>query len=342
MKVVLRIFIPLCIFSFIAFGISVMFLGTQPITADTAISELTISDSGANTYDITDSFTSIRADIGAYKLTIKPWSENKTQVTVSGDESSRIKAGVSGDRLTIESDWSWGENWNWSMFRNLFNGSAFSTEVLLKVPDKTYEQVMMYVGAGSLVSDGIQAKDIYLNVGAGSMTYTQPAGFRADHISADVSAGSLIAKNMEVDVSAGSANIYGLTGSGSADVSAGNARLQFAELNEECNVDVSAGDVTLDIPEDSSAKFICDKSAGDIRIMVGGENRHADDGDIISINGGGTTVNLSVSAGDIKVLNSTSSAVEIGTAVVSAAENSARNITTTFTLEETAIAEENE
>ena len=205
----------------------------------------------------------------------------------------------------------------------------------------------MYVGAGSLVSDGIQAKDIYLNVGAGSMTYTQPAGFRADHISADVSAGSLIAKNMaagnyEVDVSAGSANIYGLTGSGSADVSAGNARLQFAELNEECNVDVSAGDVTLDIPEDSSAKFICDKSAGDIRIMVGGENRHADDGDIISINGGGTTVNLSVSAGDIKVLNSTSSAVEIGTAVVSAAENSARNITTTFTLEETAIAEENE
>lgn len=147
MKVVLRIFIPLCIFSFIAFGISVMFLGTQPITADAAISELTISDSGANTYDITDSFTSIRADIGAYKLTIKPWSENKTQVTVSGDKSSRIKAGVSGDRLTIESDWSWGENWNWSMFRNIFNGSAFSTEVLLKVPDKTYEQVMMYVGS---------------------------------------------------------------------------------------------------------------------------------------------------------------------------------------------------
>ena len=53
-------------------------------------------------------------------------------------------------------------------------------------------------------------------------------------------------------------------------------------------------------------------------------------------------MNLSVSAGDIKVLNSTSSVVEIGTAVVSAAENSARNITTTFTLEETAIAEENE
>lgn len=331
MKVILRIFIPLCVFSFIAFGISVMFLGTQPITADAAISELTISDSGANTYDITDSFTSIRADIGAYKLTIKPWSEDKAQVTVSGDESSRIKAGVSGDRLTIESDWSWGENWNWSMFRNIFNGSAFSTEVLLKVPDKTYEQVMMYVGAGSLVSDGIQAKDVYLDIGAGSLTYTQPSGFRTDHFSADVSAGSLVAKNMaagsyEVDVSAGNANIYGLTGSGSVDVSAGSVRLQYAEFSENCDVDVSAGDVTLDIPEDSSAKFICDKSAGDIRIMVGDENRHADDGDTISINGGKTDVNLSVSAGSIKVINSVSSSTEI----VPAVTISDSNITTTF------------
>ena len=67
MKVVLRIFIPLCIFSFIAFGISVMFLGTQPVSHDTAESEPEISG-GSNTYDITDSFTSIRADIGAYKL----------------------------------------------------------------------------------------------------------------------------------------------------------------------------------------------------------------------------------------------------------------------------------
>ena len=66
MKVVLRIFIPLCIFSFIAFGISVMFLGTQPVSYDTAESEPEIISSGSNTYDITDSFTSIRADIGAH------------------------------------------------------------------------------------------------------------------------------------------------------------------------------------------------------------------------------------------------------------------------------------
>ena len=280
MKVILRIFIPLCVFSFIAFGISVMFLGTQPERTDAAISELVISSDSASTYDITDSFTSIKADIGAYKLTIMPWPEDYAQVTVSGGNSSRIEAGVSGDRLNIQSDWSWGDNWNWNWFRNFVNGSAFSTEVLLKVPDKTYEQVMMYVGAGQLASDGVQAKDVYFDVGAGTLTYTQPSGFRADHISADVSAGSLVVRNAatgsyEFDVSAGNADIYGLTGSGRVDVSAGSAKLQFDELSEDCDVDVSAGDVTLDIPEDSSAKFICDKSAGDIRIMVGQDLRAA-------------------------------------------------------------------
>ena len=324
MKVVLRIFIPLCVFSFIAFGISVMFLGTQPENTDTAISELVISSDSASTYDITDSFTSIKADIGAYKLTIAPWQENYAQVTVSGDNSDRITAEVSGDRLTIRSDWNWDDKWNWSRFGSLFDGSAFSTEVLLKVPDKTYGQVMMYVGAGNLASDGIRAKDIYFNVGAGKLTYTQPAGFCADHISADVSAGNLVVRNAaagsyEFDVSAGNADIYGLTGSGSVDISAGSAKLQFNELSGECSVDVSAGDVTLDIPEDSSARFICDKSAGDIRIMAGDENRHADDGDVISINGGKTDVDLSVSAGSIKVLSSTASAVE---------QNSAAAVTT--------------
>ena len=72
MKVVLRIFIPLCVFSFIAFGISVMFLGTQPENTDTAISELVISSDSASTYDITDSFTSIKADIGAYSSRYRP------------------------------------------------------------------------------------------------------------------------------------------------------------------------------------------------------------------------------------------------------------------------------
>ena len=308
MKIVLKIFIPLCVLSFIAFGISVMFLGTQPKNADAAAEELVVDS--ASTYDITDSFTSIKADIGAYKLTIKPWSKDSTQVMVLGDKADRIKVSVSGDRLNIRSDWNWENNWNWNWdwVKNLFDGSSFSTEVTLKIPDKTYEQVMMYVGAGQLVADGVQAKDISLDVGAGLLTYTQPLEFQADHFSATGS--------YEVDVSAGDANIYGLTGSGSVDISAGSATLQFNELSEDCDVDVSDGEVTLDIPEDTSAKFICDKSAGDIRIMVADENRHADDGETISINGGKNDVKLSVSAGSITVLNSTASVVEQNSSAV--------------------------
>lgn len=342
MKVVLRIFIPLCIFSFIAFGISVMFLGTDHSTDDMVTSELVISDSGANSYDITDSFTIIKADAGACKLNIKPWSEQKTQVTVSGGAENRVRAGVSGDTLNICSEWSWSSSW----FTNLLNGSAFKTEITVRVPDKTYEQLRLTVGAGTLSCDDIKAKEVFLNVSAGTLTYTQPENFRAEDIVSDVSAGNLIARNAdtaryEVDVSAGSASIYGLTGNGRIDVSAGTAKLQYADFSEGCDVDVSAGDVYLDIPEDSSVRFNCDKSAGDIRIMVGDENRHAADGDVISINGGKTNVNLSVSAGDIKVVNSTASAVEADN-IVAATEltsgTAAESVTTMFT--ETTATEE--
>ena len=310
MKVLLRIFIPLCIFSFIAFGISVAVLGTNPASGETAVMELVKSDT-ASTYEITDSFSRIKADTGASKLTIQPWSEPATQVTVAGADTNGVKVSVSGDTLVLRTEWSWSGDW----FSRLLSGNAFETEVLVKVPDNTYKKLELHTGAGSLVSDGVKAETVSLDVGAGTLVYDQPDGFRTEYISADISAGSLTAKNAataeyRIDVSAGSAYLDGLTGSGVMTVSAGSARAEFSELTSNCTVNVSAGTAILDIPENSSAKFICNKSAGDIRILAGGENRSAEDGDVISINGGGTEVDLSISAGSIRVVSSTASAVE--------------------------------
>ena len=318
MKVLLRIFIPLCVFSFIAFGISVAIFGTNHAADSDETTDLVMCENGSEkTIDRTDSFSSIKADTGAFKISIKPWSEPTAQITVTGGNDNRIKAGVSGDTLNIRSEWNWNGDW----FKNIFNGSAFCTEVTVKVPDKTYEELNLYVGAGSLISDGVKAKEVSLDVDAGSLTYTQPADFHADEIKFDVSAGSLIAKNADtseyrVEVSAGSAQVYGLTGKGKVDVSAGSAKLEYARFDEECDVDVSAGEAYLDIPEDSSARFICDKSAGDIRIMVGNENKRAEDGDVITTNGGSTDVKLSVSAGDIKVVSSSAPATTIVTTAI--------------------------
>ncbi len=312
MKVILRIFIPLCIFSFIAFGISVAVLGRDYSSSSEEVIEDVVISGDQRTYEVTESFTEIRANIGAYKMSIKPWSEDTAKIIVSGSDSSNLKASVSGGALKITTEWKWNGDW----FRNLFSGNAFDTQVQVFVPDKTYDNLDLHVGAGALTSDGVRSDHVTLDVSAGKLNYIQPEGHRAEFMYFYVSAGDLIAKNAAtssytVDVSAGSAEIYGLTGPGEVDVSAGSARLQFSEVDGGSDVSVSAGDVVLDIPEDASVKFNCDKSAGDIKIMAGGVNTSAKDGDKYSINGGTYTFGLDVSAGDIRVVNSTASAVEV-------------------------------
>lgn len=312
MKVILRIFIPLCIFSFIAFGISVAVLGMDhSSTSEYVIDEIVISGE-QRTFEVTESFNDIKIDIGAYKLSVKPWSEDTTKIIISGSDGGNIKTSVFGDTLSITTEWKWNGEW----FKNLLSGNVFDTQVQVFVPDKTYDNLDLHVGAGAITSDGVSADHVTLDVSAGKLNYIQPEGHRAEFIMFDVSAGDLVAKNAaasaySVEVSAGDAEIYGLTGSGGVDVSAGSARLQFAEVDGGCDVSVSAGDVVLDIPEDASVKFNCDKSAGDIKIMAGGVNTSAKDGDNYSINGGTYTFDLDVSAGNIKVVNSTASAVEV-------------------------------
>ena len=312
MKVILRLFIPLCIFSFIAFGISVAVLGRDYSSSSEEVIEEVVISGDQRTYEVTESFTEIRANIGAYKMSIKPWSEDTAKIVISGSDVGNIKASVSGNALSITTEWKWNGEW----FRNLLSGNAFDAQVQVFVPDKTYDDLDLHVGAGAITSDGVSADHVTLDVSAGKLNYIQPEGHRAEFIMFDVSAGDLVAKNAaasaySVEVSAGNAEIYGLTGSGGVDVSAGSARLQFAEVDGGCDVSVSAGDVVLDIPEDASVKFSCGKSAGDIKIMAGGVNTSAKDGDNYSINGGTYTFDLDVSAGDIRVVNSTVSAVEV-------------------------------
>lgn len=328
MKVILRLFIPLCIFSFIAFGISVAVLGMDhSSTSEYVIDEIVISGE-QRTFEVTESFNDIKIDIGAYKLSVKPWSEDTTKIIISGSDGGNIKTSVFGDTLSITTEWKWNGEW----FKNLLSGNVFDTQVQVFVPDKTYDNLDLHVGAGAITSDGVSADHVTLDVSAGKLNYIQPEGHRAEFIMFDVSAGDLVAKNAaasaySVEVSAGDAEIYGLTGSGGVDVSAGSARLQFAEVDGGCDVSVSAGDVVLDIPEDASVTFNCGKSAGEIKITACGVNTTASDGDQVSLNDGEYSFDLDVSAGDIRVVNSTASAVEVTTsdhaAVVSSVYESA-------------------
>lgn len=294
MKVLLKIFIPLCILSFIAFGISIPILGTNEAWNGAAGQERTI--------EFTEEITGIKVDIGAYDCTVKPCSGDTAKISISGDNSGRIKAQMSGGELEVYSE---GFGFGWLRF-NLFSWFG-STKVTVEVPEKEYETLKVYTGAGTTEIKNIRAADVDLSVGAGTLKYTQP-DYTVSDLEIDVSAGKLIAKNAKakeysIDVSAGAAEVYGLTGSGSIDVSAGTAKAYLAELNGSCDIDVSAGSASLMLPDNASAKIYCDKSAGSVNVNACGVNRDANDDEIITLNGGEYSINADVSAGSIKIGN---------------------------------------
>ena len=302
MKALIRIFLPLCIFSFIAFGISTAVLGVNP---DVSYSELSATSGETSTTTLEGEFDSIDIDGGASRVTIKPHSESYTRVTVDGQNYIRVNAKISDGTLKVYNEW----NGTWGWLQNLFNGSIFhsaAAKITVLVPENVYEELDISCGAGVVVCDGIRARDVNLDVSAGEVRYTQPEDFIAESVDMDVSAGSLRAYNVQteqydIDVSAGGADVFGLTGGGDITVSAGSAKVRLAELNGYCDIDVSAGEAVLDIPEDASARINCYRSAGEIRITAGGVNKTASDCETVTINGGKYQIDANVSAGNIRI-----------------------------------------
>lgn len=330
MKGLIRLFLPLCIFSFIAFGISTAVLGVNPGSTHGEMTELVGDALSSEAYaTIREEFDSINVTANACKIMLLPTDEKNATVYVSESEDSsdsadngvKINAKVRGGTLEVYDEWD--RDWlGW--LKRLFKGDLVQTglaEVTVFVPDKVYQHLDVTVNAGAVSSYQIGAGVVDLDLSAGSLEYTQPEDMTVSAIYIDVSAGSLQAYNAaaqeyHIDVSAGGAEVYGLTGNGDIAVSAGSARAQFAEWNGNCEVDVSAGEAVLDIPENSSVRITCDKSAGDVVIDAAGISKSVEDGETVTIGGGKYTIDADVSAGDIRIVNSEVSATEVVESVV--------------------------
>ena len=324
MKGLIRLFLPLCIFSFIAFGISTAVLGVNPGSATSEIEAAVEGTLSSEAYaTIREEFDRISVMANACKIMLLPGEGEKADVYVSdsSDSSVKINARVRGGTLEVYDEWD--NDW-FGWLERLFEGDFIQTglaEVTVFVPDKVYEHLDVTVNAGEIYSYGIGAYVADLDLSAGDLEYTQPETMTASGINIDVAAGSLRAYNAaaeeyHIDVSAGSAEVYGLTGNGDIEVSAGSARAQFAELNGNCDVDVSAGEAVLDIPENSSVKINCDKSAGDVVIDACGMSKSVGDGETVTIGGGRYEIDADISAGNIYIVNSEASVTTVVDEVV--------------------------
>ena len=297
MKVIFGIFLPICIFSFIAFGISVAVLGFEEV--DEPISATNITGYMTELYG---DYDNIELTTGSVNVSIYPTDLEKTILCVPSELSGDISALISDGTLVINSIRSIDD---FDDFIGALSGGE-NASIEIYVPDNRYEEVTAYVNAGNAEINGLSAEEVYLELNAGNLTYANSEDSRCSSLSIDINAGNCTVYNADteeyyIEVNAGNLDIYGLSGEGNVDMSAGNATLNYKELDSDLFVDVSLGNLTLNFPEGLSAELEGDLSAGNLEVDYDDIKTKITDSTTLVIGGGENYISAELSAGNVKI-----------------------------------------
>lgn len=178
--------------------------------------------------------------------------------------------------------------------------------VVLDLPQEYSGALEAEVGAGSLFLSGRQNfRTLQLKVDAGQC---QMEAIKAGQAELNVAAGHiqadrLDAEQLELTVGIGAAELGGLTGGASVEVSTGAAELFFDRMGGDIVCDVALGNAVLRLPADTGADVELSASLGGVEHTFGsrfsGEFR---DGSLKGkLNSGGPRLSGSVSMGNIRL-----------------------------------------
>lgn len=291
MKAIVGTFLPLCIFSFIAFGLSLIFLDHNNSDRTTITSETTI---------ITESYTDIELTSNGINVRLFPSDRSDTVIYTNKDSLNEISVEINDGTLDIYCEKSI------DSFEDLFINIGDTNYVDIAVPANIYNSIDANVNAGTTKILGIGAQHVELQLNAGDLTYSAPEDHVTPSLTAALSAGNCTLYNaqsetFDLQLSAGNMDVYGLSGNGNIEASAGSLTANFAQLDGDLNVEVSAGSIDINLPQDASFDVYCDKSAGDVTIKHGKVKESLSDDENKPINGGEYGITCNVSAGSINI-----------------------------------------
>lgn len=297
MKHLIAFFLSLSVFCFIAFGISVAVLGTQPVSDNVLMNEYTELEGSYNDIEITTNV----ANIAVY-----PTEGDVTKIFTTERLAKSVSAEIKDDKLIVKLDHSQHIFTDFMGFiSSLFDGGNKDC-VKVYVPDELYETIVINSNAGSTEMINVAAKDVELGLSAGNLTYAQPEGMSAHSLAIHLSAGNCTVYNARSDIfdigmSAGNIDVYGLSGEGDIDLSAGNGSINLSELDGDITVNASAGNLDLNLPEGVNATISCDKSAGSVTVKYGDIKNDLNDNEEVVIGTGRYDIFADISAGSINI-----------------------------------------
>lgn len=246
-----------------------------------------------------DTLRNLYIELGACELHIAPSKHEQAGIEVKGNTKYFRYLVENGDTLRLVHRTGRGI-WDWSDSR-----ITTETKVYLYLPDGTVPDYMeIEIGAGSMESTALQAREADLDVGAGICNISDLAV--TEKLEMSVGAGritldSLEAGELDIDVGAGELQVRGgsVQREVDLDLGMGNAEL-WGVFQGNMNLACGMGNVTLrldDAEEDHNYEIDC--AMGNVRV---GSHSYTGLADEVSIsNGSGSTYEIECSMGNVNL-----------------------------------------
>ncbi|MGN1422011.1 MAG: DUF4097 family beta strand repeat-containing protein [Oscillospiraceae bacterium] len=316
MKHLFGIFIPLCICSFIAFGISVAIMGVQGSAAAEGSTVDITEDSWTRTLE--GEYSDIDIDAGGLTVKLIPADTDVTTIKYEGHSvSSNIKTEIKGDTLKIDT----GTFISFmginklidNIVKGIENGFVFDfTEASLEitVPAKVYDKLDINEGSGNITVNGIEAMEYDIDIGSGALYFTG-GDVTAEKLDLDHGSGYFSLKNIrtekyEIDVGSGKFDISGLTGKGEFSMGSGTGTLGYGIIDGNSEIDIGSGSLTVELPTDTNAVITADIGSGSVKVNACGVNIDLANKQKITLGGGGYEIKTELGSGSVKFVDADS------------------------------------
>ncbi|NMM63966.1 DUF4097 domain-containing protein [Clostridium sp. P21] len=234
-------------------------------------------------------------------------SENRTDVkshfygNVSGSSKPELESRVDGDKLIISTKRS----------SNSFNiGFNVSSRLKLdiSIPQTYASDVSIKLTSGKVTSSNpMKLNNFNLNLSSGSVDLKN---LTASNLSLHATSGKIYGENIacensSLELSSGSINLNGFKGNLKHHSTSGRVEVTYSEFNNNADLNVSSGEIILDLPKNSQFALNSKATSGTVKcdfpITLQGESKH---NELNGVAGNSKNqINISATSGSIKIKN---------------------------------------
>ncbi len=250
---------------------------------------------------MTENVDLIEVNISSVSTTIIPENRKDVKAVYNGKEKLTVRE--MGDTIEVSIK---------HKGFGLVNWSPFSEKKKLKIyiPEDYHRNMKISLGSGNVSFTGqsknkpVKLEELTLNIGSGNMNLKNMIinRFEQNVASGNVEINSLTTETGSFDLSSGSLDVKEYTGAIQASVSSGELNFQVDKLTDSIDIEVSSGDVGLDLPNNADFTLDGDVNSGEITCDLPLTSKNTNKKSIEGIHGSGKyKIDLDVSSGDIHI-----------------------------------------